>query len=150
VAIFRQCSSSIITVLRTPRSVASGQSIAVIRHAAVLAIASTLVLGVPFGAADSVIHMTLMALKVTLHEEAGITTVKLEGRLARPWLNELDRTWQSLSPSLGSKKLVIDVCGLTYMDGDAKLLLAEMFKKTGARFLADTPMTKYFAEEAQR
>jgi hypothetical protein len=29
-------------------------------------------------------------------------------------------------------------------------LLAEIHAKTGAEFLADTPMTKYFAEEAMQ
>ena len=36
------------------------------------------------------------------------------------------------------------------MDSEAMGLLAEIHKKAGADFLADTPMTKYFAAEARR
>jgi hypothetical protein len=36
------------------------------------------------------------------------------------------------------------------MDAAGRHLLAEIHAKTGADFLADTPMTKYFAEEAMR
>lgn len=35
------------------------------------------------------------------------------------------------------------------MDGRGRRILAEIHRKTGADFLADTPMTKYFAEEAR-
>ena len=34
--------------------------------------------------------------------------------------------------------------------GMGRNLLAEIHAKTGAEFLADTPLTKYFAEEAQQ
>jgi len=76
--------------------------------------------------------------------------VKLEGRVAGPWVNECDRTWQSLVTSLGSKKLRVDLREVTYMDARGRELLAEIYTRTGADFLADTPMTKYLAEEAQR
>jgi len=65
-------------------------------------------------------------------------------------VDELSRTWQNLAPSLGSRKLSIDLRGVTFMDLAGRHLLAEIHAKTGAEFLADTPMTKYFAEEAMR
>jgi len=36
------------------------------------------------------------------------------------------------------------------MDRDAKAMLAEIHKASGAEFLANTPLTKYFAAEARR
>ena len=45
-----------------------------------------------------------------------------------------------------SKKLVVDLCGVIHMDSEARRLLAEIHKRTGADLLADTPMTKYFAD----
>jgi len=36
-----------------------------------------------------------------------------------------------------------------HMDSDARNLLAEIYKKSGADFLANTPMTRYFADEAR-
>lgn len=55
-----------------------------------------------------------------------------------------------LVPSLGSKILRVDLSGVTHIDAEGKQLLTQIHKKTGAEFLADTPMTKYFAEEAAR
>jgi hypothetical protein len=76
--------------------------------------------------------------------------LELEGRLAGPWVSEFDRTWRSLALFLGSKKLVVDLRGVIHMDFEARQLLAEMHRRTGANFQADTPMIKYFVEEAQR
>jgi len=67
-----------------------------------------------------------------------------------PMIDELIRTWRDLAPLLGSRKLSIDLRGVTFMDMAGRHLLAEIHSKTGAKFLADTPMTKYFAEEATR
>lgn len=36
------------------------------------------------------------------------------------------------------------------MDVAARRILAGIYKTVGAEFVADTPMTKYFAAEAQR
>ncbi len=57
--------------------------------------------------------------------------------------------WQSLAPSVGGGKLCVDLCGITHIDAKGQRILAEIHRKTGAEFLADTPMTKYFAEEAR-
>jgi hypothetical protein len=65
-------------------------------------------------------------------------------------VSEFDHTWRSLALRLGSKKLVVDLCGVVHMDSHARRLLAEIHDKTGADFLADTPMIKYFADEARR
>jgi len=76
-------------------------------------------------------------------------TVRLDGRVAGPWVNECDRTCRALFASLGSKKLRVDLRGVTHVDASGRRLLGEIHRKTGAMFLADTPMTKYFAQEAQ-
>jgi hypothetical protein len=55
-----------------------------------------------------------------------------------------------LAPSLASKKLRIDLRGVTHVDGKGREFLAEMYQKTGANFLADTPMSKYFAQQARK
>jgi len=55
-----------------------------------------------------------------------------------------------LEATLGSKAFLVDLCGVTHVDLDGRRILADMHKRTGARFIADTPMTKYFAAEARR
>ncbi len=79
-----------------------------------------------------------------------MATLKLEGRVIGPWVKEFEVAWRSLAASLGQRKLLVDLAGVTYMDSEARDLLAEIHSETGAEFLADTPMTKYFAEQARR
>jgi ABC-type transporter Mla MlaB component len=88
-------------------------------------------------------------LRITIGEGLETVTMRLEGRVTGPWLNELERAGQSAAASLGSRKLSIDLRGITHMNAAGIQLLADIYKRTGAQFLADTPMTRYFAEEAQ-
>ncbi len=74
--------------------------------------------------------------------------MKLEGRIAGPWVEELHRTWNSLAPSLGSKHLCVDLCGLTFADERGKQVLTDI-RKGGATLLADTAMTKFLVEEIE-
>jgi anti-anti-sigma regulatory factor len=90
-------------------------------------------------------------LRVTVDQADGeFVTLKLEGKLAGVRVLELNRVWQALEPSLGSRKLSVDLRGVTFADSKGKQALAEIHSRTGATFLADTPLTKYFAEEAQQ
>ena len=88
--------------------------------------------------------------KISVHEAEEIVIPQIEGRVAEPLVTELHRTWQNLAPSLGSRKLAVDLRGVTFMDTNGRHFLAEIYARTGAEFLADRPMTKYFAEEAMR
>lgn len=92
---------------------------------------------------------TVITLRITTHEAPESIRLKLEGRLTGPWVREFDQTWRTLERSLGSRKLIIDLCGVIHMDAEAQTLLAEIYEKTGAELVADTPMTKYFADQAR-
>ena len=89
-------------------------------------------------------------MKITVQTQEEAVTIKLEGRIVNRAVEELHRVWQELLPSLGSRKLSIDLRGLTFLDSAGRQLLAGIYEKSEANFLADTPMTKYFAEEATR
>lgn len=90
-------------------------------------------------------------MRVTIQQAApGKTTIKIEGRIAGQQVAELERAWQELGPTLGENKLSVDLRGVTFVDEKAKHLLAEIYVMTGAEFLADTPLTKYFAQQAQQ
>lgn len=89
-------------------------------------------------------------MKITIDEAPTSVILKIEGKVVEPVVSELHRAWRGLSPSLGSRKLSVDLRGVTFMDVEARALLAEIHFKTGAKFLANTPMTKYFAEEAMQ
>lgn len=88
-------------------------------------------------------------LRITINEEATKVVLKLEGRIVGPWTAELDRTWHSLGPSLDDRKLIVDLRDVSYIDHKGREILAEMYRKTGAQFQTDTPLTGYFAQEAR-
>ncbi len=88
-------------------------------------------------------------LRITIDDEANPVRLKLEGRIVGPWVAELDRTWNSLSPSLGKRKLCVDLCDVSYIDREGRRILAEMYRQTQAQFETDTPLAEYFAEEAR-
>lgn len=88
-------------------------------------------------------------LKISKHENgSGILTLKVEGKVIGAWTTEFQRVWASLHPSLGPRQLCIDICGVTYLDDQAQQLLKEIFRATGANILADSPLTRQFADEA--
>jgi len=89
--------------------------------------------------------------RVTIHQSDGDgITMKIEGKIAGPNVSALNQAWLVLAPSLGQRKLLVDLRGVTHVDGTGRDLLAEIHDRTGAEFVADTPLTKYFAEEAQQ
>lgn len=67
-----------------------------------------------------------------------------------PWVEELNRSWRSLEPSRGSKKLRLDLRGVSFVDVDGRELLHEIYDKTHAGFLTDSPLTRYYAEQAMK
>lgn len=87
-------------------------------------------------------------LKITIHEDAKARTMRLEGKIVGPWVEEVSRAWQSLAPSLGSKELRLDLRGVAFVDSEGVKLLREIYGKANARFIADSPLMKYFVDEA--
>lgn len=89
-------------------------------------------------------------LKITIHGDGQDQTIQLEGKIAGPWVEEFDRTWHSLASSLGSKQLHLDLRGVAFVDARGRELLHEIYQKANARFVTDSPLTRYFAEDAMR
>lgn len=76
--------------------------------------------------------------------------MKLEGKIVGPWVDELHRTWCTVMPGLDSRGVSVDLRGVAFVDGQGKQLLREIYQKTGADFLTDSPLTKYFADQARQ
>jgi anti-anti-sigma regulatory factor len=87
-------------------------------------------------------------LRITIHENARTQTIQLEGKIAGPWVEELARTWHSLALSLGSKALCLDLRDVSFVDVKGRQLLREIYQKTNGCFLADSPLTHHFADDA--
>lgn len=77
-------------------------------------------------------------------------TIQLEGKLSGPWVQECARTWHSLAASLGPKELRLDLRGVAFVDAKGRQLLQEIHQITNASFLADTPLTRHFADDAMQ
>ena len=89
-------------------------------------------------------------MRVTIQASNGESVIlKIEGRIAGENVSALLQAWQDLAPSLGTKKLKVDLRGVTHADDTGRSLLGKIHAMTGAEFMADTPLTKYFSEQAQ-
>lgn len=89
-------------------------------------------------------------MRVTIHQhEVEHVTLQVEGKIAGPHVPVLHRAWQDLAPAIGPRRLRVDLRGVTHVDGAGRTLLAEIHAKTRAEFLADTPLTTYFADRAR-
>jgi hypothetical protein len=88
---------------------------------------------------------------VTIHErEPERVTLQIEGKISEMHVPELHRAWQELAADLEQRMLCVDICGVTYVGDAGQKLLSEIHASAGAQFNADTPLTKYFAEQAQQ
>ena len=84
-------------------------------------------------------------LKITRQTSSKSVMLVLEGRLAGPWVDELERSWRE-NRSLSSSTLVIDLTGVTFIDQEAKTVLAHMCRE-GAELVAAGCCTKSIVEE---
>lgn len=91
-----------------------------------------------------------MALRITIEEDAEAMVLKLEGRLAGPWVAELDRLWAQASAARGERKLALDLRQTTYADSEGIAALRTIYKETEAKLLTSSPWTQYLADEVQR
>ena len=89
-------------------------------------------------------------LRITVEESDRAETIKLEGKIAGPWVEELSRAWHALTPALGCRQLNLDMRSVVFVDGKGRQLLREIYQQTKASFLTDSPLTRYFADEAMR
>ena len=89
-------------------------------------------------------------LKITVDEKQNLVTLKLEGRIAGPWVAEFNRTWHSLAPSLDSKKLSLDLRGVIQIDAEGQRLLSEIYDMTGAEFQTNSLEMEFCVQEVMR
>lgn len=77
-----------------------------------------------------------------------MATLKVEGKLVGAWAMELENIWQDLWTSARQKPLRLDICGVTFADHKGGQVLREIVKATGAKVVANSPLTQYFANQA--
>jgi ABC-type transporter Mla MlaB component len=77
--------------------------------------------------------------------EKDSTSLILEGRLAGPWVEELNGCWCKLTGSQ-RENVVIDLSGVTFIDATGKALLDRLWRQ-GARLRATGCLTRCIVEE---
>jgi hypothetical protein len=85
-------------------------------------------------------------LRITVHDNPGPLTFQLEGRLAGPWVRELEECWQSTLASQRKPVLRVDLTGVTFIDAAGKAYLTAMHRQ-GAEFVAADCLTKAVVAE---
>ena len=70
-------------------------------------------------------------LRITVHDNPQALTFQLEGRLAGPWLRELEECWQSTLAHQRKPILRVDLTGVTFIDDAGKACLAAMHSPRG-------------------
>jgi anti-anti-sigma regulatory factor len=96
---------------------------------------------------------TAIMLRISITPTAETTQIILEGRVAGPWADELQRTWVELAPTVGKRKVAIDLRNTTYADAQGIRVLQAIYQgalQTGAELITGSPWTKYLAEEVTR
>ena len=72
-------------------------------------------------------------LRITTDTTKEVVAIKLEGRLAGDWVAEVERAWHSVTANGSPKPVVVDLCGVTFINAEGKKLLTGMCEQ-GAVF----------------
>lgn len=85
-------------------------------------------------------------LKITIDNAMNAATLKLEGRLAGPWVGELERSWGAVKDDSRDRPVMVDLCEVTFVDGEGRKLLSRMYEQ-GAQLRTFGCMAKGIVEE---
>ncbi len=88
-----------------------------------------------------------MTLRISIHEDDKAIGLILEGRLAGPYVEELERAWRETAPLVRGRPLKLDVRNVTYSDAIGKQALRTIVEQTGAEIVTSSPSSEYLAEE---
>jgi outer membrane protein len=87
-------------------------------------------------------------LRISIIDEPHSTTLKLEGKVAHEWVAELRNTWSAISSGSQTRKRIVDLFGVSFVDGFGRALLEEMHAE-GAKLVGSGPMISGLIEEIQ-
>jgi hypothetical protein len=84
-------------------------------------------------------------LRITLVPESEPATLKVEGKLTGPWVDELERSWSEIS-KCEPRRPVVDLSDVTFVSAEGKELLKSMFQQ-GADLQSHSLMTKFILSQ---
>lgn len=89
-------------------------------------------------------------LRISTIEGTDDIALRIEGKLIAPWTTELESVWQNITDSLKARRLLLDIRNTTSIDQNGFECLARIAQVGNARILADTPLTRQFADRVQQ
>ena len=90
-------------------------------------------------------------LRITINDQAGVTSFVLEGKLVGPWVKELEQCWESALAADPARSMLVNLAAVTFIDSEGRALLTRM-RRQGVRLLShglliDAIVAKIEAEE---
>jgi ABC-type transporter Mla MlaB component len=85
-------------------------------------------------------------LRITIHDAPPTLTFRLEGRLAGPWVRELEECWRGALASRREPILRVDLTEVTSIDAAGRACLAALHRQ-GVEFLAADCLMKAVVAE---
>ncbi|MFZ5861755.1 MAG: STAS domain-containing protein [Nitrospirota bacterium] len=67
-------------------------------------------------------------LRITRRDEAGTAVIQVEGKLAGPWVKELEDSWRSVEGEQG-RKVLVDLTAVSFIDETGEELLRTMHRE---------------------
>jgi outer membrane protein len=83
-------------------------------------------------------------LKITVSRGESSTSLVIEGKLAGPWVAELEASWEAERAQ--SPQLSVDLGGVTFIDADGRALLKRIYQQ-GGKLLAKGCLTRAIVAE---
>jgi len=88
-------------------------------------------------------------LRIHVEEACNGARLRLEGRLAGAWVEELERCWRAAFAQHASRSLVIELDAVTFVDDEGQALLREMHG-AGATLVGRGAQCRYLVEQIQQ
>src|SRR6266446_3568645 len=85
-------------------------------------------------------------LRITVHDNLEPVTFQLEGKLAGPWVAEVEQCRQRTLAARRGTAVLFDLAGVTFIDAAGKAFLAAMHRQ-GAEFVAADCLTSAILAE---
>jgi anti-anti-sigma regulatory factor len=84
-------------------------------------------------------------LKITTLIESGLLLFSLEGKLAGPWVKELEQCWTDAVNAQPGRSMRVDLSSVTFIDEEGKELLKKMYSE-GTGLVATGCLNKCIVE----
>jgi anti-anti-sigma regulatory factor len=84
-------------------------------------------------------------LKVTVQTDGDVIVFELEGKLAGPWVKELEQSWRTSGSTQQTCPVRVDLSSVTFIDQEGKDLLRKMYRE-GAKLVTTGCLNKCIVE----